>query len=173
MAMCCGGPDAASLLEELESGKADRFTGLCLKVAVSVLSHGSMTPRPREFPVGPSLLARTRVLLSSGESEDRVRAAIFLGYVEPAEAVPTLTNLMQSDADLRVRQVAILNLGRIGDAATLAWLRAHRDSLADALGALQKPDRSPDGSVTLMPKHYFTRSIDDAIEELEERLQKK
>jgi hypothetical protein len=24
-----------------------------------------------------------------------------------------------------------------------------------------------------MPKHYFTRSIDDAIEELEERLQKK
>ena len=99
-------------------------------------------------------------------------AMSILGYSDPWVAVPLLLGSVTTDPDPHLRQGAVRQLGRIGDAATLDYLRTNRDSLGAEMHKLYKPLNSGDGVVGLS-RDYFSKSIDDAIEELEERLQKK
>jgi cyclophilin family peptidyl-prolyl cis-trans isomerase/HEAT repeat protein len=61
-------------------------------------------------------------LLNDAEARVRRRAALAVGRVKLAEALPPLTSLLQSDADPEVRQMAAFAMGLIGDASAAAAL---------------------------------------------------
>jgi hypothetical protein len=174
LAIGCGGPKAAALIEELISapstGKLDVDR---INLKAFLLGNG-LSRRPRELPLSESLLARTRALQSSSSPEDRGLAVSILGYDDPARANPALMTVLQSDPDPWVRQTSICVLGRIGDEAVMKYLGANRDKLAQDMVALYKPRPSPDGGeVMLLSRHYFDTAINDAIAELVERLRSK
>ena len=98
-------------------------------------------------------------------------AMALLGFAEPPVALPLLEGTAQTDPDAYLRQSAVRQMGRIGNSVTLAYLRANRDALGAEMYKLYKPIKSGDAVVGI-PTDYFSKSIDDAIEELEERLQK-
>jgi len=174
LAIACGGPDAAAFVEELIGMPADRHTQFLLNMASTALGDGHLIRRPREFPVGVSLLNRAQLLMTSSVPEERRLATAILGFADPLLAIPALTTVTRSDADPFVRQAAIRELGRIGDAVTLEFLRSQREALAAEMLKLhlQKPVTSG-GTVMAYSTDSFNRPINDAIEELEERLQKK
>jgi len=65
-------------------------------------------------------------------------------------------------------------LGRIGNQASLAFLRAQGTLMADRIFASYvPPEPLPGCPVQGTSKHYFLVALKDAIEELEERLQAK
>lgn len=176
LAIACGGPEAAALVEELTGMPVDRHTQFLLRSAVAMaLSDGHLIRRPREFPVGVSLMNRTQLLMASSVPEDRRLATAILGFADPLVAIPALTTVTRSDGDPFVRQAAIRELGRIGDAVTLEFLRSQREALAAEMlkMQMQKPPVSSGGAVMAYSVDTFSRPINDAIEELEERLQKK
>jgi cyclophilin family peptidyl-prolyl cis-trans isomerase/HEAT repeat protein len=69
-------------------------------------------------------------LLEDTEARIRRRAAIAIGRVGLAEAVPALVKVLQTDADAEVRQMAAFALGLIGDQSAVEPLRA---AVADPL----------------------------------------
>lgn len=91
-------------------------------------------------------------LLSDPEARVRRRSALAIGRVRLAEAVPALTEVMQSDRDPEVRQMAAFAMGLIGDASAAPALMAalnDPDALiqgraAEALGLIgHKPAAQP------------------------------
>jgi cyclophilin family peptidyl-prolyl cis-trans isomerase/HEAT repeat protein len=104
----------------------------------------SLLPPP---PPPPDLIR----LLEDGEARIRRRAAIAVGRVGLAEAVPALVKLLQGDTDAEVRQMAAFGLGLIGDQSALEPLRAAvADPLplvagraAEALGLLNDTASAP------------------------------
>ena len=179
MAIACGGPKAVEFLEELIRVPVDIHNKFRYRTVItSVLSTGHIAPRPREFAVSDSLLNRTQVLLSSDELEDRRLATAILGHVGASQALPILTSLTRSDPSPYVRHTAIRELGRIGDAGTLEQLRSGRDALISEMyrlemESLQSVQRRGPGPAIVSSRNSHSRVVDDAIEELEERLSPK
>jgi hypothetical protein len=178
MAISCGGPKAAAFVEELMQIPVDRLNSFRFRTAVAfMLSDGHLAPRPREFPVDESLLTRARLLQASTENEDRRLAAAVFGRADKNVALPLLKAMVQTDKDPYVRHMGLKQLGRIGDDATLGYLRANRDALAAEMFGQelqqQQPYKPGSGPVIAIGPTTHTRAIDDAIEHLEERLQAK
>jgi cyclophilin family peptidyl-prolyl cis-trans isomerase/HEAT repeat protein len=127
------------------------------------------TPRQPALmgPAAPSDLIR---LLDDQEARVRRRAALALGRVGLAEAVPALSRLLASDKELEVRQMAAFALGLIGDAsARTALLTALKDPepivqgrAAEALG--QIADRSDAPAVGAMVRVHLDAGALSAIE---------
>ena len=90
-------------------------------------------------------------LLDDSEARIRRRAAIAVGRVGLAEAVPSLVRVLQTDTDVEVRQMAAFALGLIGDASAVDPLRlAVADPVplvagraAEALGLLNDTASAP------------------------------
>src|SRR5829696_8128013 len=94
-------------------------------------------------------------LLNDQEARVRRRSALAAGRVKLPEAIPALTNTMQSDRDAEVRQMAAFALGLIGYAAAPALATALTDPdpliqgrAAEALGLIgQKGAAQPIGAM--------------------------
>jgi cyclophilin family peptidyl-prolyl cis-trans isomerase/HEAT repeat protein len=95
-------------------------------------------------------------LLTDQEARVRRRSALALGRVRLPEAIPSLTTMLQSEADPEVKQMAAFALGLIGDAAAApALMTALADAdpmiqgrAAEALGQLaHKPAAEPIGGM--------------------------
>jgi cyclophilin family peptidyl-prolyl cis-trans isomerase/HEAT repeat protein len=98
-------------------------------------------------PLPPDLIR----LLEDGEARIRRRAAIAVGRVGLPEAVPALVRLLQTDANVEVRQMAAFGLGLIGDQSAVEPLRAAvadpvalvAGRAAEALGLLNDSASAP------------------------------
>lgn len=110
---------------------------------------------PPPPPPPPDLIR----LLGDGEARVRRRAALAIGRVGLAEAVPNLTKVLPNDPDPEVRQMAAFALGLIGDASGIEALReALRDQsplvagrAAEALGLMGHAESAaPIGQVVTM-----------------------
>lgn len=90
-------------------------------------------------------------LLTDPEARVRRRSALAIGRVKLADAIPTLTTVMQSDTDAEVRQMAAFAMGLIGDtsaAPALIAALADPDPLiqgraAEALGLMAHKAAAP------------------------------
>jgi len=174
LAIGCGGPKAAALIEELISEPLTGELNVDRINLTAFLIGNGQSRRPRELPLSESLLIRTHALQSSTSTYDRSLAVCILGYDEPARANQALMTVLQSDPDPWVRQTSIWVLGRIGDEAVLNYLGDNREKLALELHALYKPPPSPAGApVMTLSKYHFATALDDAIAELVERLKSK
>jgi HEAT repeats len=166
MAISCGGPDAVAFFLEFEASNDKQRS-----VLNSLMGwRGAFAPRPRVFPISDALAARMRVLLASPEPEHRQRAVILHGFMDAAQAVPVLMSVLQTDEYGYVRSTAVHELGRLGDSSTLEYLRANRDALALEMTRRVPPPRHLDGTPYA---HDFHKPVDDAIEEIEERLNRR
>jgi hypothetical protein len=175
MAIACGGPRAVDFVQELAETPAEGFLEYLFRtVAANCLSRGHLIRRPREFPVDEALLQQAHVLLNSSRGSDRRLAVVILGHSDVHRALPVVTDRLQADSDPVVREEAIRQLGRIGNQASLALLRAQGTQMADQIFASYVPPQPLQGCpVQGTDKRYFLSALNDAIEELEERLQKK
>jgi|SRR5688572_14649735 len=173
MAISCGGPDAADFVRQLTENPAEGFMEFLLRTIVAdVLTQGHMMRRPKEFPVDDSLMQRTQVMLASARGSDRRLAVAILGYADVHRALPTITERVRLDPDPVVRETALRILARIGTQASLDWLRSEGKAVVEeAFANYQQPQPVRGGPpVRAADKNQFTRVLNDAIEELEERL---
>ncbi|HZL71278.1 MAG TPA: hypothetical protein VFC86_02360, partial [Planctomycetota bacterium] len=97
LAIGCGGPKAAALIEELISAPSTGELDVDRINLKAFLLGNGLSRRPRELPLSESLLARTRALQSSNSPEDRGLAVSILGYDEPERANPVSMTVLQSD----------------------------------------------------------------------------
>jgi len=169
LALSCGGPQAVAFFEELVAFKGDRNLGHYLQIAISLLEEGHLAPRPRQFPVSDSLFGMTRSWLTSRDRGDRRAALVLLGFAEPKVALPVVTQAATGDDDPYVRMAAIREMGRIGDAATLDYLRTQRDLIVGGIQQLAKPTQQGN-EVFIVSARVYAGVVDDAIENLKERL---
>jgi len=177
MAIACGGPRAVDFVRELTEDPAEGFQEYILRVtAADCLSRGHLLMRrPKEFPVDEALLQQTHVLLNSTRGTDRRLAVVILGHCEVHRALPAITERLKADPDPVVREEAVRQLGRMGNEASLAFLRSDGSLIADRIfETYVQPQPVPGGApVRATVKREFLRVLNDAIEELEERLQAK
>ncbi|MEP6782689.1 MAG: HEAT repeat domain-containing protein [Acidobacteriota bacterium] len=130
-----------------------------------VISCGPTTATPKVVPAAPAALFEQKMrwilqledqrqlrggggdliaLLGDTEARVRRRSALAIGRVRLPEAVPALTNILPTDSDPEVRQMAAFALGLIGDnAAGPALITALNDPdpliqgrAAEALGMI-------------------------------------
>ena len=174
LAMGCGGSEAAALLEELISAPSTAELNIDRINLTAFLLGNGVSKRPKALPIPDSLMARTRALMDSESGHDRSLAVAILGYGDPQVVNSTLMNALQTDADPWVRQITVHVLARTGDQALLTYFIKNRDRLASEMASLYKPKPSPPGTpVVIVSSHHFAGAIDDAIEEMVERLQSK
>jgi hypothetical protein len=177
MAIACGGPRAVDFVRELAENPAEGFQEYMLRVAAAdCLSRGHLLKRrPKEFPVDEALSQQTHVLLNSTRGTDRRLAVVILGHCDVHRALPAITERLQADPDPVVREEAVRQLGRVGNETSLAFLRSEGSLIADRIFATYvQPQPVPGGApVRATDKREFLRVLNDAIEELEERLSAK
>ena len=97
-----------SWILRLEDQRVLRDEAMPIAPPPAAADKRSLLPPP---PPPPDLIR----LLEDGEARIRRRAAIAVGRVGLAEAVPALVKLLQADTDAEVRQMAAFGLGLIGD----------------------------------------------------------
>jgi HEAT repeat protein len=131
-----------------------------------MLAEGPFAPSPSPLPIRNPLTERV------GDSDLSQHPGPVEPHGEPTVALPLLTGVARTEPDSYVRMAAIRELGRMGDASTLDLLRANRDSFVAEMHNLAKSAR-PENEATLLAATFFTRTIDEAIEEIVERLSKK
>ncbi len=98
-------------------------------------------------PLPPDLIR----LLDDTEARIRRRAAVAIGRVGLAEAMPSLVRVLQTDVDAEVRQMAAFALGVLGDQSAVEPLRAAvadpralvAGRAAEALGLLNDAASAP------------------------------
>lgn len=139
-----GGPEAGEILGDVVAGRrgTPEDRALVLRALPALDPAGPI-------PVDLALVRRAARMAASRDPVERMGAAGILGTQETLDARERLMTMAETDPDGNVRAAAIRMLGRVGDQATLLYLRAYprdevesdffiQESLDAALSTLER-----------------------------------